>query len=90
MDKKVYKISDEVAMRMVQIFQEAVIFGVDGADLMRQVRLVQDASDPEVMTLDPSYISEVEEHHQKYVSEAEARQTASAIANLNSQTTVFS
>lgn len=65
-----YKISDAVAMRMIQIFQEAVIFGIDGADLMRQVRLVQDPSDPECMTLDPDYVAAVEEMHKKYAAEA--------------------
>lgn len=65
-----YKISDTVAMRMIQIFQEAVIFGIDGADLMRQVRLVQDPSDPDSMTLDPEYVATVEEMHKKYAAEA--------------------
>lgn len=65
-----YKISDTVAMRMIQIFQEAVIFGIDGADLMRQVRLVQDPADPECMTLDPEYVKSVEEMHKKYAAEA--------------------
>lgn len=65
-----YKISDAVAMRMIQIFQEAVIFGIDGADLMRQVRLIQDPEDTETMTLDPEYVKSVDEMHQKYAVEA--------------------
>lgn len=65
-----YKISDAVAMRMIQIFQEAVIFGIDGADLMRQVRLVQDPEEPETMTLDPEYVKSVEDMHKKYAEEA--------------------
>jgi len=72
-----YKISDAVAMRMIQIFQEAVLFGVDGADLMRQVRLVEDPKEPETMTLDPEYSASVEAMHKKYVEEAEAKAAAS-------------
>jgi|GEM_PF-3073759 len=66
-----YKISDSVAMRFVQIFQEAVLLGVDGADLMRQVRLVVDESSPDTMTLDPQYEEMVESQHKKYLEDAE-------------------
>ena len=66
-----YKISDAVAMRMIQIFQEALLLGVDGADLMRQVRLVVDGSNPDTVTLDPIYESQVAEMHKKYLDEAE-------------------
>jgi hypothetical protein len=68
-----YKISDAVAMRMIQIFQEAVIFGIDGADLMRQVRLVQDPSDESTLTLDPEYAASVSAMHEKYLEEASAK-----------------
>lgn len=65
-----YKISDSVAMRMIQIFQEAVIFGLDGADLLRQVRLVEDPKEEGTLTLDPEYITAVEKMHEQYLSEA--------------------
>jgi hypothetical protein len=65
-----YKISDAVAMRMIQIFQEAVIFGIDGADLFRQVRLVEDKTEENCLTLDPEYVKSVEDMHKKYESEA--------------------
>ena len=68
-----YKISDAVAMRMIQIFQEAVIFGVDGADLMRQVRLIPDPNDPETMTLDPDYVTFVDASHKRYAAEASSK-----------------
>lgn len=68
-----YKISDVVAMRMVQIFQEAVIFGIDGADLLRQVRLIVDDTEPDTMTLDPAYLEEVERNFEKYLKEAEEK-----------------
>ena len=80
MENKSYKISDAVAMRMVQIFQEAVLFGVDGADLMRQVRLIPDHTEPDTMTLDPEYVVAVEEMHQKYMAEAEVRQSEESVA----------
>ena len=66
-----YKISDSVAMRLIQIFQEAVLLGVDGADLMRQVRLIVDESSPETMTLCPEYEKMVEAQHKKYLEDAE-------------------
>jgi len=71
-----YKISDAVAMRMIQIFQEALLLGVDGADLMRQVRLTVDSENPDTMTLDPQYKDQVGQMHQKYLEEAEALRTA--------------
>lgn len=73
-----YKISDSVAMRFVQIFQEAVLLGIDGADLMRQVRLIADESDPNTMTLCPEYEKQVAEMHKKYLDDAEALQASVA------------
>jgi hypothetical protein len=66
-----YKISDSVAMRFIQIFQEAVLMGVDGADLMRQVRLTVDESSPDTLTLHPEYEKMVEAQHKKYLEDAE-------------------
>jgi hypothetical protein len=77
-----YKISDAVAMRMIQIFQEALLLGVDGADLMRQVRLVVDLENPDVLTLDPQYRDQVNQMHQKYLEEAEALKSAEQIKQL--------
>ena len=70
-----YKISDSVAMRFIQIFQEAVLLGVDGADLMRQVRLTVDPNDSTTVTLDPAYESQVAEMHKKYLEDAERLQS---------------
>lgn len=36
-----YKLGDEVSARLVQIFQEAMLTGCDGADLLRQVELTE-------------------------------------------------
>lgn len=77
-----YKISDEVAMRFVQIFQEALLLGVDGADLMRQVRLSVDAIEPDMLNLDVEYKKFVEETHQKYLKEIEEKRAASSTLNI--------
>ena len=76
-----YKISDTVAMRFVQIFQEALLLGLDGADLMRQVRLVVDGSNPDTVTLDPQYELQVKEMHEKYLADVEKLQKKSAGEN---------
>ena len=72
-----YKITDEVAMRFIQIFQEAVLFGIDGADLMRQVRLVVDENEQDSLKLDPDYARSVAEMHNKYLAEAEEKEKQS-------------
>ena len=69
-----YKIADEVAMRFIQIFQEAVLFGIDGADLMRQIRLVADENEQDTLKLDPDYARSVTEMHNKYLAEAEEKE----------------
>lgn len=74
-----YKISDSVAMRMIQIFQEAVIFGLDGADLLRQVRLVEDTKEEGTLTLDPEYVKQVAEMHEKSLAEAAKKQAEAEI-----------
>jgi hypothetical protein len=72
-----YKISDSVAMRFIQIFQEAVLMGIDGADLMRQVRLVVDEANPDTVVLCPQYENQVLEMHKKYLEDAERLKTRS-------------
>lgn len=76
-----YKISDAVSMRMIQIFQEALMLGVDGADLMRQVRLVVDESTPDTMTLDPQYEKQVVEMHEKYLNDVERLKAQTSAAD---------
>lgn len=75
-----YKISDSVAMRMIQIFQEAVIFGIDGADLLRQVRLVEDPSEQGTLTLDPEYVKLVAEMHEKSLTEVAKKQEETSLS----------
>jgi tRNA(Phe) wybutosine-synthesizing methylase Tyw3 len=74
-----YKISDEVAMRFIQIFQEAILLGIDGADLMRQVRLVIDTSEQDNLVLDSDYKQFVEKTHQQYLKELEEKMSATQL-----------
>jgi hypothetical protein len=66
---------------MVQIFQEAMLLGVDGADLLRQVRLVLDESDPTCLILEQAYKKQVEEMHEKLLREAETLNAEIIAAN---------
>jgi hypothetical protein len=70
------KIADTVWHRVVQIIQEAMLEGVDCADLLRQVRVVPDSSDPHVLTLSPEYEHQVKEMHDKLLARAEELQAA--------------
>ena len=69
-----FKFADSVSMRLVQIFQEAMMMGVDGADLLRQVQLVPDESDPNVLVLSPEYQAQVKEAYAKYEAQAQELQ----------------
>jgi hypothetical protein len=69
-----FKFADSVSMRLVQIFQEAIMTGVDGADLLRQVELQPDASDPHVLVLSPEYRQQVTEMHAKLEAQAKELQ----------------
>lgn len=65
-----YKLSDDVALRCVQIFQEALLLGVDGAELLRSIVLVPSESEG-VLTLDDDYVREVKERHAQLLAEAQ-------------------
>ncbi len=70
-----YKVSDSVWHRVVQIIQEAMITGVDCADLMRQIRLTT-SEDTTTLVLTQAYEKQVHEMHAKYLSEAENLKTS--------------
>jgi hypothetical protein len=73
-----FKLSDNVSMRLVQIFQEALMTGVDGADLLRQVRLQVDDSEQDTLVLTPEYKKQVSEVHEKLETQARELQRARA------------
>ena len=65
------KLSDQVLMRLVQVVQEAMLMGVDCADIMRQIDVVVDPDNQSQLVLSDDYIKMVREHHVKLVAEAE-------------------
>ncbi len=81
-EKNVFKLSDNVSMRLVQIFQEAIMTGVDGADLLRQVRLQVSESDPESLVLTSGYEQQVKESFAKLEAEAQRLQASQAPKGL--------
>lgn len=77
-----FKLSDEVSMRCVQIFQEAIMLGVDGADLFRQVRLQLSESDPEMLVLDPDYQKQVDDNYETLLREADEQNNGPKITKI--------
>lgn len=71
-----FKFADSVWHRVVQIVQEAMLTGVDCADLLRQVRVVTDASDPSVLVLSTEYQLQVKSMHDKMLQHAREVSTA--------------
>lgn len=65
-----FKFSDEVIARIAQIIQEAMLFGIDAVDIMRQVE-VTTGIDGSYLVLTPDYKKFVEETHEKLTNEAE-------------------
>lgn len=76
------RLDDSVLHRIVQIVQEGIIMGIDVADLMRQIRLTKDDSDPELLKLEHEYVLSVEKEHQRAVAEAEEKKSNSSQRNL--------
>jgi hypothetical protein len=79
---KNYKIADEVWHRIVQIIQEAMLEGVDCADLLRMVRVAaSDTTDELVLT--EEYKQSVKEMHEKLLEQAKqiANKTATLIVD---------
>ena len=64
------KFADGVWHRVVQIVQEAMLSGIDCADLLRQVRVVPDETDDHVLVLSPEYQRQVREMHEKMLKQA--------------------
>lgn len=73
-------ISDEVWHRVVGVIQEAMLMGIDCADLLRQIRVRP--NDTGELVLTQGYKAMVREHHAKLLEEAEALQAQQANKNL--------
>jgi hypothetical protein len=69
--KQVYKISDDVISRIVQIIQEALFTGIDCVDIMRQLELEVSDDDANVLTLPEEYIKRVAEGYERMVEQAD-------------------
>ena len=76
------KLADSVLHRIIQILQEGLLLGVDVSDLMRQIRLVQDADDSGVLLMSPAYEKQVNEMHEKLLKQAEEKQNAAREGKL--------
>lgn len=62
-----FKLADSVLFRVVQILQEALVTETDIGDLLRQIELKPDSTDPHVLTLTEDYVKQVERWHQQLV-----------------------
>ncbi len=83
---KKYKFSDEVSMRLIQIFQEAILLGIDGADLLRQVVVVEGEGGDGTLELEATYIETVERFHEELLAEINEKM-AEAEAGMASPST---
>jgi len=70
------KFADSVWHRVVQIVQEGMLMGFDVSDGLRQVRVVPDESDPNVLVLSADYQKQVKEMHEKMLQQAREVQAA--------------
>lgn len=64
-----YKFSDNVFHRVIQIVQEAMLTGVDCADLLRQIRVEPIADN--TLDLTSEYQLQVKEAYDKLLADAE-------------------
>jgi hypothetical protein len=70
-DKVIYKLSDDVIARIVQILQEAILTGVDCTDIFRQIELEQDVDDATYLVLPEAYVQRVAEGYARMVDQVE-------------------
>ena len=70
------KFADSVFHRVVQIVQEGMLMGFDVSDGLRQIRVVTDENDPNLLVLSPSYQAQVKEMHEKMLKQARELQDA--------------
>ena len=71
---KVYKLSDEVLGRIINILQEAMISGVDILDLFRMMQLTQSDEDENELTLTSDYRDSIKKWHDEITKMLEKRQ----------------
>jgi len=69
--EKPYKLADSVLHRVIQMLQEAMLVGVDVADLMRSMQLQPHENDPHVLVLTEEYTEQVKRWHKQLLDDAE-------------------
>lgn len=79
---KPYRLADSVLHRVIQMLQEAMLIGVDIADLMRQMELKPDENDPHVLVLSEEYLEQIKRWHKQLLADAE--RLSSQATNENS------
>lgn len=72
--KRKFKLNDEVSMRIVQIFQEAMLTGCDGADLLRQLELTE-GDVTGTLLLTSEYKELVKKSHEQLLKNAQKLET---------------
>lgn len=77
---KNYKIADEVWHRIVQIIQEAMLEGVDCADLLRMVRVTASDTTGDLV-LTEEYKQSVKEMHEKLLEQAKELANKSLVSS---------
>jgi hypothetical protein len=85
-----YTLSPEVMIRAIEIFQEALMMGIDGCDLFKDVRLVTsvDENGEQTVKLSDSYKAKVAEWHE-YINKTGPELAASRDAILDTQGSSF-
>lgn len=71
MNEKPLRLADSVLHRVIQMVQEAMLLGVDVADLMRQIELRPDASDSHMLVLTDDYLAQIKRWHTEMLERAE-------------------
>ena len=67
---KTYKFNDDVCRRIVQVFQQAVLFNQDGGDLLRSIEVVVDEDNQDQLRLDGDYMTRVQKQYEDLVEAA--------------------
>ncbi len=73
-----FKLSDSVLARICQLLQEAIIFGFDITDLMREIELVTSTEPGEenLLVMTQEYAQKVADNHMKALKRAQELQNA--------------
>jgi hypothetical protein len=77
------KLADSVWHRVVQIIQESMLTGVDCADLLRQVRLQVNSTDPTELVLTDEYQRTVAENYKQMVAAALRRNSEAQLLSVD-------